>query len=969
MKKSLLLLCTISLGLLSTHLTNAQVAVGDIDIQGGVSTDPTNSSSVCQCDTVRVRYELKRSFSTTSNFRYQLASPNNAWGTAIDLVLVDLFTSVSPMEVNASSATDTFSGNAVGLLWADLAIPCNAPQFSNTFRIINEPTPGNIFDDLGTPELDGASDTGFYNVGRIPTIGEIDSTAYIKKGRPGRDTVFQNFYTTSNDLGICDGDTIFLRANGNGSGFQWYNGGTMMPGKTDDSLMVTSPGVYSAEIIDGGCSIFTKDTIVTFMTTPTDVEINFPMSPNAIQMDNGSPGNGTPNDSALICINESVTLRGPFNPPAGITLSYQWLSDTTNDGVDNFHVLTGDTNLNITLNGVDLPFRRNKFYVAIDDGFCRDTSSVYFVFRDTIPDVNLGSTNFPGQNPFVDMSSEICMTDSVLLSSFPAPPNSQLRYQWQWFDPNLGIWSNLPGDTFATLQVDTTLKPPFFGTGPTEPTLRSFRLRVNTFSPFGRQPVCSFITDSITVRWLPEFFVETAPSQVNTVIDISVTDPSDSVNICANDTVLLRGPASPDPTILPYQYEWLTDSVNSSGQRVLYSLNSFQRIDTITETGRYYIRIDDGICVDTSIAMWVFVDSLPSTQITDVPFTPGGNSDLRLCFTDSVQLTAMDSIAGWDYQWQRFDTTAGVWNDLPGDTFASIVIDTSFKPVQDTNRFRLKISYLNKFGLKTCDFFTDTINVLFFPPPTLSFIPSKQEGLCLGDSILLVAQGNFTALEWNNGQQLGSSIWVKDTGLIPVKATGVNGCISRDTVEVFPITVAANAGPDITINSGETAVLNGSGGNSFRWFADEPIEFNDFLSSTVRVRKVLDDNVDSDTITIFLEVTNGAGCTAIDEMNLIILNARGDDILQLERTYNVFTPNGDGLNDVWDIRELVDGDACKIQIMNRWGAPVFESESFNGIWTGVDDGGTPLPDGTYYYILSCDNSVRVKNALTLLRNE
>jgi len=966
MKKSLLsLLCLSLFWLLNPSTSTAQIAVGDIDIQGGVSTDNANLTSACQCDTVRVRYELKRNFSPASTFRYQLASPNNAWGTAIDLTLVNLYISVSPL-TNATTVNDTFNGNAVNLLWADLAIPCNAPQLGNTFRIINE-TSGTIFDDIATPQLDGSSDTGFFNIGRIPTIAAFDSAAYISNGV--RSPVFENPYTPANDLGFCANDTIFLRITSNGSGIQWYNGNSPIAGETDDSLMVTTPGVYSAEVIDGGCSIFTGDTIITQMTTPTNIQLNAGLSPNAFQADNPSPGNGTPQDSVLFCITDNATLRGPINPPAGITFSYQWLTDSTNDGVPNFHVLSGETNLNILVDSTNTFGDRTPFFLTVNDGFCSDTSAPYYVLVDTIPDLGIGSTNFPSQNPFFNASTTVCMRDSALLTASPALPNRQVSYQWQWFDPGLNLWSSLPNDTNATLKVDTSLKPPFFGTGPSEPILRSFRVRVNTFTPFGRQPVCTYFTDSIVVRWFPEFVIETSPIQVNTVFDVSKTGIDDSVNVCAGDTVFLRGPASPLPVALPYQYEWLTDSVNAAGQRVLYSINSFQRTDTITESGRYYVVIDDGICVDTSRPMWVFVDTLPFTQITNVPFGPGGSTDLNLCLTDSVLLTAFDSIPGWKYQWQKLDSASGLWQDLTNDTLPWLTVDTSYQPAMDTNLFRLRINYFNRFNLRTCDFFTDTLNVRFFEPPTLSFIPSNSEGLCVGDSILLVAQGNFTSVEWNNGQQLGSSIWVKTTGSIPVEAIGVNGCITRDTVEVFPITVAANAGPDITVKSGEIATLNGSGGTGYRWYSDEPLEFNDFLSPSVQVRKILDQDVSSDTITIFLEVTNGEGCVGVDQMQLIIENSRSRDLILLEKTYNVFTPNGDGLNDVWDIREIVDGDACELQIMNRWGSPVFNDNSFDGIWTGVDNGGNPLPDGTYYYILSCNNSVRVKNALTLLRNQ
>ncbi len=66
---------------------------------------------------------------------------------------------------------------------------------------------------------------------------------------------------------------------------------------------------------------------------------------------------------------------------------------------------------------------------------------------------------------------------------------------------------------------------------------------------------------------------------------------------------------------------------------------------------------------------------------------------------------------------------------------------------------------------------------------------------------------------------------------------------------------------------------------------------------------------------------------------------------------NAFTPNGDGLNDEFQIF----GDPCKegsvLQIFNRWGNLVFETqEPFNEFWNGMI-AGSEAPGGVYTYIL------------------
>lgn len=66
------------------------------------------------------------------------------------------------------------------------------------------------------------------------------------------------------------------------------------------------------------------------------------------------------------------------------------------------------------------------------------------------------------------------------------------------------------------------------------------------------------------------------------------------------------------------------------------------------------------------------------------------------------------------------------------------------------------------------------------------------------------------------------------------------------------------------------------------------------------------------------------------------------------QVYNVFTPNGDGVNDRYEIPYLERYISNHIYIFNRWGDLVYEKENYNGEW----DGGK-LPDGVYFYVLKC----------------
>ena len=65
---------------------------------------------------------------------------------------------------------------------------------------------------------------------------------------------------------------------------------------------------------------------------------------------------------------------------------------------------------------------------------------------------------------------------------------------------------------------------------------------------------------------------------------------------------------------------------------------------------------------------------------------------------------------------------------------------------------------------------------------------------------------------------------------------------------------------------------------------------------------------------------------------------------------NSFTPNGDGMNDTFGIH----GEAVKdfkMQVFNRWGQVIFETNNFNNRWDGTFDG-MQVPQGSYIYRVS-----------------
>jgi gliding motility-associated-like protein len=107
------------------------------------------------------------------------------------------------------------------------------------------------------------------------------------------------------------------------------------------------------------------------------------------------------------------------------------------------------------------------------------------------------------------------------------------------------------------------------------------------------------------------------------------------------------------------------------------------------------------------------------------------------------------------------------------------------------------------------------------------------------------------------------------------------------------------------------------------------------------------------------------GCSASDSVNV-----ENDCYVS---TPNVFTPNGDGINDYFYPRSLLTRGltAFSMSIYNRWGQEVFHSESVDGRGWDGNLNSTPQPEGVYIYIIDATFKDGVKEHhqgnITLIR--
>ena len=97
--------------------------------------------------------------------------------------------------------------------------------------------------------------------------------------------------------------------------------------------------------------------------------------------------------------------------------------------------------------------------------------------------------------------------------------------------------------------------------------------------------------------------------------------------------------------------------------------------------------------------------------------------------------------------------------------------------------------------------------------------------------------------------------------------------------------------------------------------------------------------------TVTLIVTNADGCTDTTYLVVIVTDVPG--VIDVP---NVFTPNGDGINDVFI--PYTEGLAeFTMEIYDRWGVLMTTTSSVNTGWNGKTTSGNDATDGTYYYII------------------
>lgn len=354
-----------------------------------------------------------------------------------------------------------------------------------------------------------------------------------------------------------------------------------------------------------------------------------------------------------------------------------------------------------------------------------------------------------------------------------------------------------------------------------------------------------------------------------------------------------------DQNICPGENLLLTNGTSSSG---VWQDGSFQDDFLVTAPGTYNVFVDSacGTGFDEIIIGEGFVPTLEIPEIIEVCSE----------FNDSLQIVP------------EIDVTY-TWNT--GDTGTTVHIDG------------LGLYAINALSVDGCETM-DTFEVILGDFSEIEIL--APEFLCAGDTLTISAVSDETGMFLWNDSILGSSISVFESGQYLVAFfPSDSGCavIEQATIreESLPFIVAE----DTLICAGDSVLLVAVSPNGEVSWPNES---------------------DESTLQVFESGIYEAAAENECGISFREVNVFQKDCSCPVQVPNVFTPNGDGLNDLFVPEILCEPQFYELVIFNRWGKEVFSSNDIDRSWNGDSNNNEDFfsADGVYNYILKYDNPLR-----------
>ncbi|MBO9731417.1 MAG: gliding motility-associated C-terminal domain-containing protein, partial [Chitinophaga sp.] len=335
----------------------------------------------------------------------------------------------------------------------------------------------------------------------------------------------------------------------------------------------------------------------------------------------------------------------------------------------------------------------------------------------------------------------------------------------------------------------------------------------------------------------------------------------------------------------------------------------------------------------------------------------------QLTITRATQQITFTNIGGKNEGDPDFTLTATSNSGLPvsfsSDNTTVISVNGNTAHVGTAGTVHITATQAGNNNYEPATAVTQTIIVTSFMAPVIT--ANGSTAFCDGNSIKLQATA-APAYEWYRNNVLisnatGSSFSASESGVYTVKAIYNNNV----ALQSAPVTVTVHPLPDgklqtsgnTTISKGESITLTASGGNSYEW--SPAAGLNDPGIAAPVARPAM-------TTTYQVTISNLFNCSVTKEVTITV-----KEDYKLEAT-NILTPNGDGKNDLWVVKNIDMYPQNEVKVYDRAGRMVFQQRGYTNNWNGKVNG-QPLAEGTYYYIITLGDSNRqFKGFITIIHS-
>jgi len=382
---------------------------------------------------------------------------------------------------------------------------------------------------------------------------------------------------------------------------------------------------------------------------------------------------------------------------------------------------------------------------------------------------------------------------------------------------------------------------------------------------------------------------------------------TDSVEIVINQLPLVNLGRD---TILCSGTELTLNASSSGNLSYLWQDGSSQSTYIVTQPGTYWVNVTNSNgCMNQDTII---------IQYSDIKVNLG--NDTTLCTGTELTLNAY-SLNAVSYLWQD-NSSQSTYRVAESGTYWVSVTNSNGCMSRDT----IVIQYDSIIGVNLGN---DTI-------------------ICSNNKSYTLSPGNFLTYEWQDGSN-SPHYTVDHSGIYWVTVSGEGGCMGSDTISVTLFDPPSiSIGNDTIICPGEVINLDpGEGYLTYLWQDGSTQQTYQVNNAGQYWVKVFDGNCEvSDTIIV-------SACTL--PFNILVPNA--------------FTPNGDGINDLFYVIGNNIND-FEMTIYNRWGQAIFHANTLSDSWNGKFKG-KDCPTGVYFYIIFYKDDLKRKHhmegSITLIR--